>query len=495
MRRTAFASCDKNLRSIVDQPSVAAYFGEFFIVPKVWMKLSAFAVLAALAVFLRPLWDRTLRPWLLAHSRGLLLSVFALACVLRLSWVAVSPHAPCSEEVPMLDMARDLAEGHGFVYQGQPTARRSAGYIFFLSLFYRCGLPLIAIQAMNALLSSLLVPLLYLLGRQIKSPAAGLLAGSLWAIYPTAVFASALVLDEHLCLPLLLLGIFYLAQAMQRPGLRPLLWAGLCWGIGATARPIPSTLPFAAFLALWMTRYSFRQAAGRALLLAAVVLACAAPWALRNWVKLGSPVLYCISQYGFYWANNSSYDVRFPVNPTPQAGEDTEIVRARDLYHAGGRGEIEYSQVTMRKAWEWIRQNPGVFAVKTAGKAFHLLGFSEEEWAMHSNLQALKPGAEIPSERALRWTAIKPQNWFYVLVFLGAMGGLSLFLLQWLRGYLNAPFLLLALCFGQIFAMTILYLAHLKYRYMLDPFLILCCSYFVSCLMRIRKVDQPATAP
>lgn len=461
-----------------DAVSVWGYFQEFFLVQKIVYKVVAFGLLTGLILTLgRSFGTYQFLQWARNHARMLAFVVFAMGFALRIAWVNWVPHLPSSEEIPLLQHARDLADGNGFIYNGHPTARRSVGYCLFLALFYLAD-KTEWIGFVHALLSASVSVCLYLLGREMKGPVTGVAAAALWAFFPTAIFASSLILDEHVCMPLMLLGLYFALVHVRRTEWRYLVFSGLCLGLGALARPIPSVLPAAIFLTFWIGAFSFWQSLKRSALIAAIVVLCAAPWALRNWVTMGSPVLYCISQYGFYWANNSSYDVRFPVNPTPQAGEDPEIVLARDMYHAGGPGEVIYSEVTVRKAREWILQNPVLFLKKTAGKAFHLLGFSEEEWAIASNTQRLVPGKSMPEGRAAQWALIKSQNWSYVLVFFSAVGGLVFFFLRWAQGTLNKTFLLMLLAAAQIFVMTVLYLAHVKYRYMLDPFFVLGCAYY-----------------
>ncbi len=468
--------------------SVLSYFKEFFLVEKWMSKLFIFFILLFLAILLGrlPRFEK-LKVWVNAHARSLLCAALVLGLTLRIVWYLWLPHIAGTEGFTMLQIAKNIASGHGFIANGKPTIYRSFGYCYFMAALFYLYPSVALIHIVNALLSTSTGLMLYLLGKEISGRFAGLAACFLWILYPTSIFSSNLILDEHLCIPLMLSGLFFIARYLRKPQLRYLIYSGLGLGLGALARPIPSTFPVAIFFTFWISRYSFWGSVKRALLVALLILACATPWAMRNWVQMGSPVLYCVSQYGFYWANNPTYDVRFPVNPTPQNGEDPEITRLRgefDLH--GGAAEVHYSKAASRKAWEWIRNNPSTFIKKTAGKAFHLLGFSQEEWAIAMNIDSTEQDRKVSTSSWKYRLLIKSQNWNYIFVFLSALGALVCFVYQWFRGQKNPTLLLLILAAAQIFTLTIVYLAHLKYRFMLDPFFLLGCAYFFSILLKTK---------
>jgi len=74
--------------------------------------------------------------------KQIVLLVFVIAFLIRLAFLATKPHAfthqlQAGDEPVYHGIAANLAEGQGYVYDGQPTARYGPGYPVFIAAIYR----------------------------------------------------------------------------------------------------------------------------------------------------------------------------------------------------------------------------------------------------------------------------------------------------------------------------------------------------------------------
>lgn len=128
-------------------------------------------------------------------------------------------------------------------------------YPAFLSLFARFpGYPLSA-QVGQIVLGTLAIGLVFLLGRQVHSERAGLIAALAYALWLPNVIAVWSTMQEALYVPLVLLAFVLLLRGLSGDeGLRALLPAGLVFGLAALTRSMPVYfLPVAAVL-VWNRR-------------------------------------------------------------------------------------------------------------------------------------------------------------------------------------------------------------------------------------------------
>jgi 4-amino-4-deoxy-L-arabinose transferase-like glycosyltransferase len=133
---------------------------------------------------------------------------------------------------------------------------------------------------------------LYRLARSRLTPAAGVLAGLTWLLFPPALVFSTWVTAESLFTALLVLSVCLLIGALERQAPAGALAAGLTLGVATLFRGTCIWLPV-FFLPLWLLRgWSRHLLLGLAFTggLAAVV----GPWAVRNRVVLGDSILVSV---------------------------------------------------------------------------------------------------------------------------------------------------------------------------------------------------------
>jgi 4-amino-4-deoxy-L-arabinose transferase-like glycosyltransferase len=158
-------------------------------------------------------------------------------------------------------------------------------YPFFLSLFARFpGYPFTA-QLAQVLLSSMSIVLVYLLGREVHSHRAGLVAAGISALALPGILSVWSTMQEALYLPLVLLAFVLLLHAMRRE--RPLVLfalSGAAFGLAALTRSMPLYyVPVAAALLIGLRRFR------GTLSLVAGFLALTLPYSVALSLHLGAP--------------------------------------------------------------------------------------------------------------------------------------------------------------------------------------------------------------
>lgn len=188
-----------------------------------------------------------------------LLGIFFAALFFRLYYVLTVNHPPLKNDAYNYDvMARNFLDNGYLGYTDsyslhraalKPNATITPGYPLFLSVVYyicgyKSGSPLDAVRVIQAILGALTCLLMYLLGKRVKSRAVGIISAILYAVYPSFIWATSLILTEtlynfffilYLYIQLVLLeninskkksilcGLIFSAALMVRPAAFPLV--------------------------------------------------------------------------------------------------------------------------------------------------------------------------------------------------------------------------------------------------------------------------------
>ena len=223
--------------------------------------------------------------WLLAMGLGaLVVRVLYVVIVLR-------RYVPVSDAEHYHSLATAVADGRGMVHEfpfgyPHPTAFRPPLYPLLLGGVYAItGPKLGAAAALNVVLGTGVVVLAALLAWRLAGRTAGVVTGIVAALYPPLVFNDGPPLSEPLGLLLLLAVVLLLLDG--RAAL-----AGAATGLLVLTRP--SAQVFVVVLAGWVLwRLGWRRALSYGVCLTIVV----APWVIRNWQRLGRPVV--VTSNGF----------------------------------------------------------------------------------------------------------------------------------------------------------------------------------------------------
>ena len=235
----------------------------------------------------------------LPNKRSLLLaSILVLAFALRLLWtvhVDVRPDLRFADDPLFYDYsARAIAAGKGYLHlYDKPTAQWPPGYSLILAGIYKgFGHSIPLVKLVNVFAGAATCLLLYLLAKRVFSAAVGLTAALIFALFPSQVFASTLVMTETLTAFLTAL-LLYLVLRLTLTSIswRRAALIGAAIGVASMIRG-ETVLLALPLIAVWAVAYRSWRTGLRygAIALAATALVIM-PWVVRNWLVLGYPVV------------------------------------------------------------------------------------------------------------------------------------------------------------------------------------------------------------
>ncbi len=320
---------------------------------------------------------------------GTLAAVLALAIGVRAAYFIQYRAAVPYADVPLMDAlyydqwAQRVVEGHGY---GPSPFYLAPLYPYWLSLVYRAfGHQLAAVHAVQSTMGVMTLLLVYLLGRRLFGHWAGLAAMLLFTLYAPALFMESKPLSETLGLFLNLVALHALLTALGTK--RKLLWllAGGAAGISVICRS--GNLFFVLLLLAWLAAAMIHRRDGSRLpRLAALVCGIAAailPVTVRNRVVGGDTVLIQTNA-GMTFAQGNNETAVGLFSPAPGASSGIVGQQAEEMAIASralGRPvkPSESSAWWFRRGLEYIRTQPGDYALLLLRKALYSLNNREEQ--------------------------------------------------------------------------------------------------------------------
>lgn len=282
-----------------------------------------------------------------------LLVIALVALVVRVVYVLVvlREYGPVSDALHYHSIAAAIAEGRGVVHPFpfdfvHPTAWRPPLYPLVLGAVYAVTGPRLgAAEALNVALGTSVVVLAVVLSWRLAGWWAALATGVLVAVYPPLIFNDGPPLSEPLGLVLLLATLLLVID-------RRVLGAGVASGLLLLTRP--SGQFFVVALAGWVLwRLGWRRALAYVLVVGVVV----APWMLRNWIRLGSPVI----------VTSNGFNLNAVYSPEAKAAGgfvDGVFDPRFATLRAGITNEVKLDAALRRHALASIREDPSqVFEV------------------------------------------------------------------------------------------------------------------------------------
>ncbi|NLD77269.1 MAG: DUF2029 domain-containing protein [Acidimicrobiales bacterium] len=282
--------------------------------------------------------------------------------VLRLAWVRYATREPQGlfDPARYVGYARVIADGQGMIepWSGHPTAYYPPGYPWFLGILTWFTQPFTdqvwtVAAVTQSILGAATVVLAALVARRLAGPSAGAVAAVVLAVYPNLIFHSGAVLGETLYNALFM--AFLVACLGRRwpddiTNRRALL-AGLLLGLAVMVRPISLAVLPVAVGVWWWSHRDRRRALVQGALLVAGVVACMAPWTVRNALRMDDLV----------WMSTNTGD-NLCIGHGPGA---TGAFSARDEcatehnFLDGPAAEIAADREKTRIALDAIREDPG----------------------------------------------------------------------------------------------------------------------------------------
>ncbi len=199
------------------------------------------------------------------------------------------------------------------------------GYPYFVATIYKIsGNSYFAVGFIQILLDTLLLLLLFLLGKWLFNERVGLLASLFAAFYRPFIFYSVTLLSDSLILFLNILVIFIVYWALRKRDYRRVLvrWTGWRWVLvglvmGLSALVKPTVLLFLPFLLIGLCFYPERNlnpflAWGILVLLMAMIIS---PATIRNWQVSDQFVPICSNGPANYKIGNSLDSIGLYIAP------------------------------------------------------------------------------------------------------------------------------------------------------------------------------------
>jgi 4-amino-4-deoxy-L-arabinose transferase-like glycosyltransferase len=303
--------------------------------------------------------------------------------------------------------------------------------------------------------SALVCVLIARLGAALGHARAGLIAAVIFAVEPHAVWNSIHTVWDTTWVAL---GVTWLALALVRlpaqPPVRTLVGYGL--GYGALLFLNPAPLALAPIVAYWIWRRSEdrRLALRNVLLVGATAFLVCLPWMARNRLAIGSFALRPNFGVEMMLGNNDRAKGVSISHERHPSNRDEELALYREL------GEKAYARDAMRRAKQWIRENPQRFLWLTLHRV-QLFWMSEVPWL-------------DPRSSGGRPASSDPQTWlrFVAYALTGALAVVALALVDMAYEHRRLIGGMLAL-FGLPY-----YVTHIseRYRFPIEPLLLLLCA-------------------
>jgi 4-amino-4-deoxy-L-arabinose transferase-like glycosyltransferase len=330
-------------------------------------------------------WSRPETPWLLL--------AVVLAAALRTVWVlyAARPPEGLQDPAQYLFFAHRIAVGKGYTdLEGLPSAYFPIGFPAALggvfALVKHTPLPDNLIRAgafFQVFLGTATVPLAYLLGRRLFTPAVGLLAGFWLAVFPNLIFHTAVLMSETLFNVLVLAALLVLIWdrwRQGRVGYRRLLAFGVLLGCSALVRPI-SLLVLPLLPVVWLSAgLGWRRAAAQTGLALVATAAVIAPWSIRNFIVMDAPIILsanlgddlCIGHHPganghFALADHCLAEYQGLKRPELEVRRNSGNIR-KALRYARDHPVRELQLIVLRARYLWDHDHDGLIAAESYGR-------------------------------------------------------------------------------------------------------------------------------
>ena len=286
-------------------------------------------------------------------------------------------------------VARSIALGHGFSspYEGNtgPTAWEPPLYPYLMSgVFKLFGVytqtSAWVLLTINSVFATLTCIPIYRIAQKTFDERIARWSALGWGLNPYVWYWSIHWLWDTTFTPFILACIFLVAlgladargaaDAVVRPAKRsePELWAffGALFGVGALANP--TMLAFLPFCGLWIWVQRYRRglpSLAGVILSSLVFFATISPWVIRNYEVFGRFV-FLRDDFGlqFRLGNWKGADGMLMAYLQPNLN-NLELQKFQSM------GEIGYAESCKREAFDWVRENPGRFAMISLKRFFY----------------------------------------------------------------------------------------------------------------------------
>ena len=391
------------------------------------------------------------------RNHKILFLILVISIIIRIGYVMVLEGELYFPDSVRYDrIALELLTGNGF-----SSASTAPLYPIFLSFIYRFfGHSFLMVRIIQSVVGSASILMIYLIAREIFSEKAGLIAGSISAVYPFFIFFTGLLLTETLFIFLLLCLIFFLRKMTIRLQWSYTVCTGIFAGLSILIKPVMSYfLLFALVVVLAACGGGRKKLFAKVMLVLLITGIILMPWARSNHKKTGEFIFLTTSGGLTLYESN---------NPLADGGPGLEkIIRTEEMRNMN---EIELDKHFKRQAILFIKNNPRRFIRLTIIKLRRF-------WS---------PVPNASSYRSMKYKLISIFS-FCPVILLAVWG-----MIAWRKQWKYLLFLYLPVVFFCLLHMVIL--GSVRYRIPVMPFMIVLAAGGISNLLW-REREIPALRP
>ncbi len=298
--------------------------------------------------------------------------------------VAFSIHAmhrgAVGDELLYTGIGANIAHGYGFVrVPGTPTAYGNFLYPMILSALFRLfGTGLLSVFLFHCVLDTLSCLLVYLIGNRVSGRAAvGVVAATLFAVYPPLAMTAATALTEPVGNLLTLLAVYGLVRAADRSAKHYIL-PGIASGLLILIKPSMLGFPVFVCLAMLIMRAKITSPVRKGLVFALVSYLVVAPWTIRNFIVMNAFIPVSTHGGSTMWGGTGPADgVIIGGYGIKVDTQRNVIIRGRDVIrvrhatavriadiksHVAHMSEAENDAYMKQQAIDEIKAHPGRYA-------------------------------------------------------------------------------------------------------------------------------------
>jgi len=406
-------------------------------------------------------------------------------------------------------IAHNLLEGKGyygaalwFAKEDGPTAIAPPFYTFFLYLMYRIWKEpqvYFYIVMMQAVISSVAPILVFFITRRIFSEKAAICAAIL-AVFDYFLAITAGSIDQpafHIFFVCVIILFSY--RILEPPGASgrnketvSALFLGFFVGLCALNKGI--ILAYWFLFSLWFVlrkAMPLRRRIKRIAISSALVLTVISPWLIRNYLVFERFVPIACNFGIRFWTGNNPYanGGLYHESGVPITKLLPEVMSPQEYEHFREIGEIERNDIFMKRAFQFIRDNPLKF-LRLRCRAF-LYFLTEQSYWMKPVRRPEIPhpeGKYVPSaaaDVAAPLAVDDEKNVFRynprlkfltVCMVLAAFAGVFLSVKYWSKA---TPVILLMFSYTATYTLVHGDIGH-RYRLPIEPFLLVFASFFIA---------------
>ncbi len=371
----------------------------------------------------------------------------------------------------------NLISGRGYSIDGKnPDLFIFPVYPIFLASLRLLHISFFYAKIVQCFVAGFICLVIYHIGKRIFNEKIGLLAGSLWAVYPYSVMHSKALDDSTLMTLFVVLTIFITIMFMEKKSFLNVMLLGLFCGLTTMIRN--TFIAFIPFLFVWLVYYLRLKYWNYLVIFLISMFVIIMPWIMRNYIYTGHIALSTHGG-GAFWSANNPY-----INSLLKANLNQDyLYKVKDI---ATPIEYEKEKELYNEAVDFIKSNPKMFIENIFLRLYYFYGWKyyfrqvpdPETGYKHpplslENIEEIRAEADrVYSQPLYRLRSIMYSISFFPL-FLLAIGG---FFISSIKSKYHQLTLIFIVSFTLVHILSI---ANIRHRQPIDALLTLYTANFI----------------